>query len=97
MFARLLAITIIAISVSSQSFATTPTSNYPKRCCNACHAADTVIRLADGTLELARGDIRIRVPRTFPFEVSTDGQAHFCVWESGWGPEPRCVFLPADS
>lgn len=97
MLARSLAITIIASTLSSQSFATAPSSSYPKRCCSACHAADTVNRLADGTLELARGEVRIRVPRTFPFEVSTDGQAHFCVWESGWGPEPRCVFLPADS
>ncbi len=96
MFARSLALTIIASTVSSQSYATAP-SNYPKRCCGACHAADTVNRLADGTLELARGGVRIRVPRTFPFEVSPDGQAHFCVWESGWGPEPRCVFLPDNS
>jgi hypothetical protein len=96
MIARSLAILITAGTVSSQAFATTP-PEYPKRCCAACHAADTVNRLADGTIELARGEIRIRVPRTFPIEVSQDGQAHFCVWESGWGPEPRCVFLPADS
>jgi hypothetical protein len=97
MLARVFALTIVATAVSSQSFATALSPNYPKRCCSACHAADTVKWLDDGTLELARGDVRIRVPRTFPFEVSKDGQAHFCVWESGWGPEPRCVFLPADS
>jgi hypothetical protein len=97
MLARVFALTIVATAVSSQSFATAPSSVDPKGCCSACHAADTVKRLDDGTLELTRGDVRIRVPRTFPFGVSTDGQARFCVWESGWGPEPRCVFLPADS
>jgi hypothetical protein len=96
MIARSLAIIITAGTVSSQTVATTP-PEYPKRGCAACHAADTVSRLADGTIELARGELRIRVPRTFPIEVSQDGQAHFCVWESGWGHEPRCVFLPADS
>lgn len=96
MFARLFTVTIIASAVSSQSVATEPPS-YPKRCCRACHTADTVHRLPDGTLELARGDIRIRVPSTFPIEASPDREAHFCVWESGWGFEPRCVFLPADS
>ena len=96
MFARLLAIIIVVGALSSQSFATTPPLE-SKRCCRDCHAADTVRRLADGTLEMSRGHIRVRVPSTFPVEASPDGEAHFCVWESGWGFEARCVFLPADS
>ena len=70
---------------------------YPKRCCDDidCFAADSVRRFADGTLELSKGPIRVRVARTFPIEASPDGKAHFCVWDSGWGFEARCVFLPA--
>ena len=72
---------------------------YPKRCCNDmdCFPADNVRRLADGTLELSKGPIRVRVTRTFPIESSPDGKAHFCVWDSGFGLEARCVFLPAGS
>lgn len=96
MSARLLASVVFAGALSSQTFATTTPLN-PKRCCRDCHAAETVQRLPDGTLELSRGSVRVRVPVTFPVEVSPDGEAHFCVWESGWGFEARCVFLPADS
>jgi hypothetical protein len=72
---------------------------YPSRCCDDqdCHPADTVRRLPDGTLELSRGAIVVRIPQSFPIEASPDGKPHFCVFDSGWGPEARCVFLPAGS
>ncbi len=72
---------------------------YPERCCAGmdCVRADRVLHHPDGTLELSRGSMRVRVPRTFPIEPSPDGEPHFCVWESGVGFEARCVFLPPDS
>ena len=72
---------------------------YPSRCCDNqdCFPADKVRRLPDGTLELSRGAIVVRIPKTFRIEASPDGKPHFCVFESGWGPEARCVFLPAGS
>jgi hypothetical protein len=62
-----------------------------------CFPADAVHWLPDGTLVLSRGAIRVRVPQTFPIEASPDGRPHFCVFESGWGPEARCVFPPAEA
>ena len=72
---------------------------YPKRCCNEgdCFQADRVRRLSDGTLEIANGDLIVRITPTFPVEASPDGKTHFCVFDSGWGMEARCVFMPAGS
>jgi|SRR5436190_3081564 hypothetical protein len=72
---------------------------YPRHCCHDmdCFPADSVRRLADGTLELAKGAIVVRVTRTFPVEASPDGKAHFCIFDSGFSWEARCVFLPVGS
>jgi hypothetical protein len=72
---------------------------YPQRCCSGddCFVADHVRRLPDGTLELSRGRIVVRVTHSFPIEASPDGRSHFCVYDSGWGFEARCVFLPIQS
>jgi hypothetical protein len=48
-----------------------------------CFPADGVRRLADGTLELSRGKIVVRVTRTFPIEASPDGRPHFCMGRAG--------------
>ena len=98
MFARLLMCLSLSV-VALQPAPVTAHSWYPKRCCHDmdCHPADTVHRLPDGTLVLSRGAIRVRVPQGFPIEASPDGRSHFCVFESGWGLEARCVFLSAES
>jgi hypothetical protein len=48
-----------------------------------CYPADEVGRLPEGTLVLSRGDIRMRVTRSFPIEVSLNGKPRFCVRRSG--------------
>ncbi len=72
---------------------------YPKRCCHDrdCFPAERMWRLEDGTLVLTHGAIFVRVAPGFPIEASPDGKSHFCVYESGFGHEPRCVFLPTQS
>jgi len=54
---------------------------YSNRCCHDmdCYPADEVGRLPEGTLVLSRGNIRMRVPRSFPIEVGPSGKSHFCV------------------
>jgi hypothetical protein len=98
MLARLLMLLGLGVTALQPAPATAH-SWYPKRCCHDmdCHPADSIRWLPDGTLVLSRGAIRVRVPRTFPFEASPDGRPHFCVFESGWGLEARCVFLPPES
>jgi hypothetical protein len=72
---------------------------YPERCCrdHDCFPADRVQRLRDGILVLSYRAIVVRVAKSFPVEPSPDGRPHFCIYESGWGPEARCVFLPLES
>jgi hypothetical protein len=55
-------------------------SSYSNRCCHDmdCYPADEVGRLPEGTPVLSRGNIRIRVPRSFPIEVSPSGKPRFC-------------------
>jgi hypothetical protein len=52
-----------------------------QRCCHDmdCHRADEVGRRPENTLVLSRGNIRMRVPRSFPIEVSPNSKSHFCV------------------
>ena len=60
-------------------------SSYSNRCCHDmdCYPADEVGRLPEGTLVLSRGDIRMRVTRSFPIELSLNGKPRFCVRRSG--------------
>jgi hypothetical protein len=90
-FAMLSSVVLLPQSASAHSW-------YPEQCCNGedCQPADGVQRLTDGTLVLRRGAIVVRVPRSFPIAESPDGRPHFCVVDMGWGPEARCVFLPAE-
>jgi hypothetical protein len=58
---------------------------YSNRCCHDmdCYPADEVGRLLASTLVLSRGNIRMRVPRSFPIEARLNGKPRFCVRRSG--------------
>ncbi len=99
MLGRWLFLSILALGTAAIAFRAEAHSWYPKRCCHDqdCFPAERTWRLADGTLVLSHGAIFVRVAPGFPIEPSPDGKSHFCVYDSGAGPEPRCVFLPTQS
>jgi hypothetical protein len=60
-------------------------SSYSNRCCHDmdCCPANEVGRLPEGTLVLSRGDIWMRVTRSFPIEVSLNGKPRFFIRRRG--------------
>ena len=76
MLSRLLLLVCVGV-VALQPSLVTAHSWYPERCCHNmdCFPADTVRRLADGTLVLVHGPFLVRVPQSC---CAVDGVAVGC-------------------
>jgi hypothetical protein len=74
---------------------------YPKECCSGrdCVVADKMITDSLGNITVVVGPHRIMIPRGFVSRPSPDGRIHVCfmIDDEGTSPEPRCLFVPAQS